>query len=361
MPVAKVCARESVAHKDAGAAVVSLGDDDEHAAATKSAGRTNANRMGCMMNLSTGCATRLREPLPRDYVRPRSWYPTLRRTGKIAAPVRGESMKPRYFVPFGSLFLFVAIATFEACSSSSSNGGAVATDADASGGDTGSAPTGPVQCGAPPFVNLGIVVQAAGTADAGVRIGGAVLTSPLCPDASFTSDDDGGIVGLVSQNVPFYGRFNAPGYAPTLSPQEEFATDSPPVTIALPPSLLTVIVPNYDKTKPLILIDARLDTGTNHDGGANCNDVSGVSFSVDGHPEAQITYYTGGAVPSAISGGTATDNGLASIGGLDVSSSPVTITAAKTGCTISFQKNGSTGKIPLEDAYISIAGAYLRN
>ncbi|MEO7112147.1 MAG: hypothetical protein ABI183_17010 [Polyangiaceae bacterium] len=271
-------------------------------------------------------------------------------------------MKPLYFVPFSSLVFVAVVGAFEACSSSSSSNGAALADQDAASvNDTGTSTSGPVQCGAPPFVNLGIVVEAAGTSDAGTRIGGATLTSPLCPDASFTSDDDGGIVGLVSQNVAFYGRFNAPGYAPTLSPQEQFATDSPPVTIALPPSLFTVIVPNYDKTKPLILVDVRLDTGTNHDGGANCNDPSGVSFSVDGHPEAQITYYMGGAIPSPISGGMATSSGLASIGGLDVSSSPVTITGTKTGCTISFQKNGSTGKIPMEDAYVSIAAAYLRD
>jgi hypothetical protein len=273
-------------------------------------------------------------------------------------------MKPLYFVPICTLAL-MTIGAFEACSSSSaSNGADASTDQDASSAsDTSTGPSGPVQCGAPPYITVGLVIEQASNADGGPpRIGGAVLTSPLCPDASFTSDDDGGIVGFVSENVPFYGRLNAPGYAPTLSPQEQFTMDTPGLAIALPPSLLTAIVPNYDKTKPLILIDARKDTGTNNDGGANCDDVSGVSFTVDGHPEGQVTYYTADAVPAPITNGTATsESGIVSITGIDVSASPVSITGTKTGCTVSFLKYAATGKIPLESAYVSIAGAYLRN
>ena len=273
-------------------------------------------------------------------------------------------MKPLYFLPFSALALVAAVAAFEACSSSSDGGAPATTDQDGStSSDTGSGPSGPVQCGPPPYVTLGLVVEAASNADGGPpRIGGAVLTSPLCPDASFTSDADGGITGLVTQNVPFYGRFNAPGYAPTLSPQEQFTMDMPAIAIALPPSLLTAIVPNYDKTKTIILIDARKDTGTNHDGGASCNDVSGVSFSVDGHPEGQITYYTADSIPAPIANGTATsEGGIVTITGIDVSASPVGITGTKSGCTVSFLEGAATGKIPLEDAYVSIAAAYLRN
>jgi hypothetical protein len=273
-------------------------------------------------------------------------------------------MKPRKFVAFGIAATLATLAVFEACSSSSSNGGASSADQDAtaSGNDTGTGSSNLAMCGAPPYVTLSLSVEAASTGDASTRINGATLTSPLCPDASFTSDADGGIVGLVTQDVAFYGRFNAAGYAPTLSPQELFDASLPTVAIALPPSLLTVIVPNYDNTKPLVLVDARLDTGSNHDGGANCNDVSGVAYSVDGHPEAVITYYTSDSIPAPISGGTMTSEaGLASITGLDVGSSPISITGAKTGCTISFVKNGSTGEIPLENAYVSIAAAYLRN
>jgi hypothetical protein len=272
-------------------------------------------------------------------------------------------MKRLYFAVFGVFAIFGAVAFSEACSSSSSTDAASTSDA-ASGatGETGASTTELPTCGAPPYVTLSLSVETASAADAATRIGGAILTSPLCPDASFTSDDDGGIVGLVTQNTAFYGRFNAAGYAPTLSPEEFFDASLPTVAIALPPSLLTVIVPNYDKTKPLVLVDARLDTGTNHDGGANCDDPSDIAFSVDGHPEAVVTYYTSGSIPSAIPGATGTSEaGLASITGIDVSISPISITGTKTGCTVSFVKNGSTGEIPLENAYVSIAAAYLRD
>jgi hypothetical protein len=318
------------------------------------------------MNLSPPRATVRTKLLQGDYVRAAPWYPThVARETNAALGFDETSMKPHYFVPFSSLALFAAVAAFEACSSSSSsNGGTTATDQDADTlGDTSTTgPSGPVQCGPPPYITLGLVVEQVSSADAGApRIGGAVLTSPLCPDASFTSDDDGGITGLVTENVPFYGRFNAPGFAPTLSPQEEFAANTPDVAIALPPSLLPALVPNYDQTKTLIFIDARKDTGTNNDGGANCDDVSGISFSVDGHPEGQVTYYTADAIPAAIPNGTATVGGAASITGIDVSASPVTITGTKSGCTISFLKGAATGKIPLENSYVSIAAAYLRN
>ena len=378
MPVANVCARESVAHKAAGAAVVSLADDDEHPGAqtaiaasapnAKDTGRRNAKRIESMMNLSPLRATFCSRTYGEITFEPSRGIQLV--SGRETTPRRNErkTMKPCYFLPFSPLALVAAVAAFEACSSSSSNGGAPATtdqDADTSS-DTGSGPSGPVQCGPPPYITLGLVIQAASTTKNPPRVGGATLTSPLCPDASFTSDDDGGIIGLVTKDVPFYGRFNAPGYAPTLSPQEQFTVDTPGLAIALPPSLLTIIVPNYDTTKPLIFIDVRLDTGTTHpDGGPNCNDVSGVSFSVDGHPEAQITYYSADAVPQPVSGAMATSGGAASITGIDVASSPVTITGTKPGCTVAFSGGAvaaaATGKIPLEDAYVSIAAAYLRN
>ena len=262
---------------------------------------------------------------------------------------------------FGTFSL--AIATW-ACSSSSSNGATNGND-DAGAGDDGGGSDGatsPATCGPPPYINLGVIVQAASNDKNPARVPGAVLTSPLCPDASFVADDQGTIQGLVTQNVPFYGRFNANAFAATLSPEQEFDADVPDLAISLPPSLLTAIVPGYDAAKPTIFVEVIQDGGHDHDGGSNCNDPAGITLSVQDHPEAQITYYSADTIPAPVNGATATTaGGKASIVGLAASASPVTLVGTKTGCTVSFVKDTSTGRIPLENGYISIAGAYLRD
>ena len=255
-------------------------------------------------------------------------------------------------------------AAMWACSSSSNGTTAGGDDGgtggdDGSGGDSGSSLA---TCGPPPYINLGVIVQAASTDKNPARVPGAVLTSPLCPDASFTADDNGAIQGLVTENVPFYGRFNANAFAATLSPEQEFDADVPELAISLPPSLLTAIVPGYDASKPTIFVEVLQDGGHDHDGGASCNDPSGIALSVQGHPEAVVTYYSADSIPAPVNGATATTaGGKASIVGVDASASPVTLVGTKTGCTVSFVKDTSTGRIPLENGYISIAGAYLRD
>lgn len=250
-----------------------------------------------------------------------------------------------------------------ACSSSS-NGTTAGGDDGGSGGSDSAADgaTSLPACGPPPYITLGMIVQAASTSTNPARVPGAVLTSPLCPDASFTADDNGAIQGLVTKNVAFYGRFNANAFAATLSPEQEFDADVPELAISLPPSLLTAIVPGYDANKPTMFVEVLLDGGHAHDGGSNCNDPSGIALSVQDHPEAVVTYYSADSIPAPVNGAMATTaGGKASIVGVAASASPVTIVGTKAGCTVSFVKDTSTGRIPLENGYISIAGAYLRD
>lgn len=263
----------------------------------------------------------------------------------------------------GPAAVLCAAATW-ACSSSSSNGDTGGGDGgNADGQSQGDGPGGGsslVTCGSPPYITLGLTVEAASTGTTAPHIPGAVLTSPLCPDASFTADDDGGIAGLVSKDVAFYGRFAAAGYAQTLSPEQDFDADTE-LAIVLPPSLLTAIVPGYDQNKPTIFVEVIADGGHKHDGGSDCTDPSGISFTVQDHPEAQITYYSADSIPAPVAGTSTTGGGKASIVGVDSSASPVTLVGTKTGCTVSFVKDSSTGRIPLENGYVSIAGAYLRD
>jgi hypothetical protein len=219
----------------------------------------------------------------------------------------------------------------------------------AASADSGGIPA----CGAPPYVTLDVTVlggHADGTAS---PLAGAVFTSPLCPGASATSDASGHLVARVTAGAPFYARFVAPGYAMTLSPEETYTADAPAVSFTLLPSLVTTVIPGYSSTEPVVFLAVANDTAT----GA-CAALDGVTFEVEDHPEAVVTYYSTDPVPQPTTGTATTARGLASIQGLPAQA-PVTITATKPGCTLLLARPPDTGRAPLEAGYITEMPAYL--
>jgi hypothetical protein len=213
-------------------------------------------------------------------------------------------------------------------------------------------------CGNPPYVTLGIVVVAL-TIDNpdGAALGGAEFTSPLCPGVVKYSDDAGIITGQVSANVPFYGRLEANGFIPELAPELDFDADSTGRKIEMLPTLIEgIILPTFDASASTAIVVA--SEKLVDDAGA-CSTLDGISFSVPGHPEAQVTYFAAGTIPTPIAGGTATStSGLAAITGLD-GNQLVTLAATKTGCSILFKHDSLTGRVPLETGYVSLMPAYL--
>lgn len=246
-----------------------------------------------------------------------------------------------------------------ACSSSSSANPAAAADASSpgdshdGGGGAEAAVADLPTCGAPPYVTLGIVVRAASAGGNGAVIAGAKLTTSLCPGTLRLSGDDGVIRGRVSKGVPFFARFEATSYVPTLISEQQFDADKDPIVAPLPPSLFTALVPGYDATKAAIVV------GVTKDGGSGpCAALDGVSFQVEGHPEAKVTYFTADAIPAATTGTTTTLAGRAVITGLP-NVPLVTLTGTKTGCTVTFLKAPYTGRAPLEAGFLTLAPAYL--
>jgi hypothetical protein len=230
-----------------------------------------------------------------------------------------------------------------------------ASEAEVEGGDELTVGT---QCGDPPYVTLGIVVVALTLSQPdGAPLAGAQFTSPLCPNVVQYSDDAGVILGQVSQNVAFYGRLQAPNFIPELAPEEIFDASSTGNRIEMLPQIIeSVILPGFDASAQTAIVVAveRVED----DAGA-CSAFDGISFSVPGHPEAQVTYFTDDTIPAAIpDGGATTTRGLAAITGL-ASGQMVTLAGTKPGCQVLFQHGTLTGRVPLETGFVSLMPAYL--
>lgn len=268
-----------------------------------------------------------------------------------------------------------ALAAFAACDDrgtlvptgeGGAGDGSVSADAtmgDGESADSGDAGTGDALqtadvCGDGPWVTLGIVVVQlnVGNLDASTPLPGASFTSPLCPGLVKTSDDAGVIEGLVSKDVPFYGRLQAPGYVSELAPEEIFDADSTGNKIEMLSSFVEgILFPGLDGGSTVIVIAAQK---LQDDAGA-CSSLDGISFSVPGHPEANVVYFSSGAIPTVIPDASATSSrGLAAITGL-AGGQLVTLDAGKGGCNVLFVHGPLTGRVPLENGFASLMPAYL--
>lgn len=214
------------------------------------------------------------------------------------------------------------------------------------------------ECGNAPYVKLGIIVVGLNLDDPdGSPLSGASFTSPLCPSLIQYSNDAGVIEGYVSRDVPFYGRLQAPEYVPELAPEESFDADSTGHKIEMLPTLVEgILLPGFDASAQTAIVVAaqKIDD----DAGA-CSAFDGISFSVPGHPEAQVVYFSNDSIPSAVPDASATTaKGLAAITGL-ASGQLVTLAGTKPGCTILFQYDNLTGRVPLENGFVSLMPAYV--
>jgi len=284
----------------------------------------------------------------------------------LQGPVR------RFLVPVVACAAPAALAAvYVACSSSSKSPGGPGSDAAADATGTGDdaadgAATGDAadelvvssSCGSPPYVTLGIVAVGL-TLDNpdGAPMPGAQFTSPLCPHVVHYADDAGVIEGQVSANTPFYGRLAAQGYIASLVPEELVDADSTGHRIPMIPQLIEgVLFPGLDAGGSAAII-VSLQTTTD-DAGA-CSALDGVTVSVPGHPEATVTYFSNGSLPTPVpDAGATTARGLAGITGL-APGQLVTLAGTKAGCQVLFQYDTQTGRTPLETGYVSLMPAYL--
>jgi hypothetical protein len=213
-------------------------------------------------------------------------------------------------------------------------------------------------CGpGPPWVTLGIVVVALDLSNPdGSVLPGAEFTSPLCPGLVKVSDDAGVIEGQISSGVPFYGRLTATDYISELAPEEVFDADSTGNQIEMLPQILAGIVPGYQADAAAIVIAAEK---TQDDAGA-CSSLDGITLSVVGHPEATVSYFSTASIPLPVpEAGATTTRGFAAITGLTGTGQFVTLMGTKPGCAVVFARGPITGRVPLENGFVSLMPAYL--
>ena len=124
--------------------------------------------------------------------------------------------------------------------------------------------------------------------------------------------------------------------------------------------MATAILPDWAEDRPslMALVDVHEDE---LDEGEPCASAEGFEISVDGHPEAQVTYYAGESTPNPDPELTATGPlGLAAFEGLEATDGAATIelTATKAGCeAVSFTSYPFTGKHALENGVLTVAVA----
>jgi hypothetical protein len=260
-------------------------------------------------------------------------------------------------VPFAFALLALASA---ACSSSKATTTPSDGDASVSPDASAEADAGAslAACGTAPHVKVDITVVGASLSDTPPRVPGAVFASPMCPEITLTTDADGKIAGLIQKGLPFYGRFEAPGWANTMIPEQLFEADTPGLVVTLPPSLLGALIPGFGPDTSAIFVNGFKE------GKGACAALDGISFTVTSHPEAKVIYFSTDSIPTPVDGATATTTGgRAAINGLTLAEGEIVVTVegVKAGCTVSFKKDTSTGRLPLGKGAITIAGAYLRD
>lgn len=160
------------------------------------------------------------------------------------------------------------------------------------------------------------------------------VTLSACPDKAGDTDDEGYAIYKLTVGQPNAFKLEGNGWLPTQ--WYEFT----PQSYTRAPTLLVVsneaTIPGFAPDKGVILVDvAGSDTGA-------CNTSDGVTLSVDGYPDAVVTYYGSvkpyAPIPDATSTST---SGIASIAGIPPGTK-VTVKGTKTGCDVALMSAPGT-------------------
>jgi len=211
-------------------------------------------------------------------------------------------------------------------------------------------------CGPGPWITFGIVVVALDLSNPdGSVLAGAEFTSPLCPGVEKLSDEAGLIEGQISVDRPFYGRLQAKGYVSELTPEEIVDANTTGNKLELLPSILTGLVPGFQPDASTVVIAAQATEG---DAGA-CSSLDGIAFAVSGQPGVSVIYFSNGSIPLPVAdASTTTTRGFAAITGLN-GGGFITLAGTKPGCNVVFARGPLTGRVPIENGFVSLMPAYL--
>jgi hypothetical protein len=254
-----------------------------------------------------------------------------------------------------ALFGFVA-----ACGDDGEGSGGGSTEATNGTGQTGgttSASTGGSTdaCGPEPTVLL------SGTFTSfiaeGVPVIDAVVTSDSCPGQEYITDENGFVSARVARDIPFYPKIIAQSYAPIRLGEEILVADYDASAELYPESLLDLI-PTWSTATPTLLAVVQAQDSAP----AACADLTGYTFSIPAHPEAEVLYYSGAPIPMADAAATSTgETGIATFSGLAATAPGefIELTVEKAGCDPSFISYPLTGRYVLENGVVTAALAYV--
>ncbi len=210
-----------------------------------------------------------------------------------------------------------------------------------------------ITCGPGPYVEFDISPYTQIIAELSKKVIDDKLKVSLsaCPEVKAETDGEGFATYKLTVGQANSIKLEGAGFLPTrwyeMTPQPYWRA----------PTLLIVSdeakIPGYGADKGVILVDiAGSATGA-------CNNSEGVTLTVDGHPEAVVTYY-GSAKPYApMPGATATSSaGIASIEGVPPGTK-VTIKGEKTGCNVALM--AEPGTITVEAGVVGRAQMLVRD
>lgn len=269
----------------------------------------------------------------------------------------------RFVTPTHASLLVFLLA---GCGSSSSD----APSNDASTGDAQDAatdtrpdviinPDGPVypefNCGPGPYVEqeLKFYGQTIGAASSKQPDRQKIrFTMSACPEVKGETDDESYAIVHLTIGVPSSFRFDADGWLPTrwyeVAPQKW--QDSP---------YWGLVSPDVSSNLPGLAAGVVLvDVAAASTAGA-CSTADGVTVTVDGHPEAVVTYHDAAMPFAPVSGATTTaSSGLASITGV-AAGTKITVVGKKAGCDVALL--AAPGSVTVEAGVVSRAEMVVRD
>jgi hypothetical protein len=206
--------------------------------------------------------------------------------------------------------------------------------------DAASLDDGGVQtCGAAPTIVVEVSWGAV-TGGSMTPVTATLSAGAACSPLTFIIPKDGKRTLNMTKGVSFYWRATQEGSMPTLAGEFNINAAIPstfkmPALLGMIPPTLPAVVAN-PAWNPATMGLVYLPVSSVKSGSTGaCADKSGVTFAVTGHPEAVIKY-AGGGTSTGTGGDASAWLTIETTGTIDAPEL-VTITAAKTGCTL---KNG---------------------
>jgi hypothetical protein len=269
-------------------------------------------------------------------------------------------MQTRSLLTFASPVLLSLLGLVTACGDDGEGAGGGATESTNGTGQNGTGATGSTTGGSTDACGPEPTVLLSGTFTSYVSklpVIDGVVTSDSCPGQQYITDLDGFVSARVAKDIPFYPKIVAQSFAPIRLGEEILIADYDASAELYPESLLS-IVPTWSTDTPTILAVIRAQSSASDE----CKDLSGYTFDIPAHPEAQVMYYSGSPIPMADAAATSTgEAGLATFSGLAATAPGefIELTVEKAGCEPSFVSYPQTGRYVLENGVVTAALAYV--